>query len=431
MKTNRSAELYAKSSEVLALGVSSGFRATVTDPPLFFDRAEGPYYYDVDGNKLLDYTLAWGPLILGSNHPHLNKAVTATLRKSYTLGAQHEGEIALAEKIVSLVPGADQVIFSSTGSEAVQTAIRLSRAKTERNAIIKFEGHYHGWMNNILVNYRPDLEASGPIESLNVLGGTGGQPQEEYAHTRALPWNRLDLLESELKKGDVAGVIMEPLNANSGSIEPIDGFLQGAVDACAKHGTVSIFDEVITGFRLALGGAREYYGVIPDLSIYAKALAGGFSLAALAGKREAFDPLREGKTMHGGTYNGATVTMAAGLATLEVLSESTTIYENMNAHGHAIRETFLSEANAAGIPLSASGAGTVFNIHPGLQTAPKDYRGYASVDLTSYGAFRQQMMNSGIQLLPDGRWYVGATHGQAELDLTRQAIKTHIGKLTG
>ena len=142
MNTERSAELYARSSESLACGVSSGFRAKVSDPPLFFERAEGPYFFDVDGNKLLDYTLAWGPLIVGSNHPHLNEAVSVAVRKSYTLGAQHEGEIALAEKIVSLVPGVDQVIFSSTGSEVVQTSIRLARAKTGRQAVIKFEGHY-------------------------------------------------------------------------------------------------------------------------------------------------------------------------------------------------------------------------------------------------------------------------------------------------
>jgi glutamate-1-semialdehyde 2,1-aminomutase len=430
MNTKRSAELHARSSQTLAMGVSSGFRATVSDPPLFFERAEGPYYFDVDGNKLLDYTLAWGPLILGSNHPHLNEAVTVALRKSYSLGAQHEGEIALAEKIVSLVPGVDQVIFSSTGSEAVQTAIRLARAKTGRQAILKFEGHYHGWMNNILVNYRPKLDLGSP-DAPTVQGGTGGQPEEEYSHTRVLPWNRLDLLEQELAKGDVAAIIMEPLNANSGSIEPAVGFLQGAVDACAKHGTVSIFDEVITGFRLALGGAREYFGVIPDMSLYAKAVAGGFSLAVIGGKREMFDPLREGKTMHGGTYNGSTINLAAGLATLEVLSESPDVYDRMNAHGRAIRSTIEAEASSKGIALCTSGAGTVFNVHPGLTDPPTDYRGYAAVDLTTYTTFKQTMLESGIQLLPDGRWYLGVSHGDEELAMTQEAIRSAIGGLKG
>jgi glutamate-1-semialdehyde 2,1-aminomutase len=404
-------------------------RASVTDPPLFFERADGPYYFDVDGNKLLDYTLAWGPLILGSNHPQLNEAVTVALRKSYTLGAQHEGEIALAEKVISVVPGAEQVIFSNTGSEAVQAALRLSRAKTGRTAILKFEGHYHGWMNNVLLSYHPDLSEAGPTDAPNVLAGCGGQPPEEYAHTRVLPWNRLDLLERELAEGDVAAVIMEPLNANSGSIEPAEGFLKGAVELCAKHGTVSIFDEVITGFRLALGGAREYFGVIPDLSIYAKALAGGFSLAAVAGKREMFDALRDGSTMHAGTYNGATINLAAGLATLEVLSESPELYKTMSEHGRAIRETFETEARAQGVTLCTSGAGTVFNVHPGKETAPTDYRGYAEVDLDAYTRFRKAMLEGGLQLLPDGRWYVGATHGPGELATAQEAIRNTIGNL--
>lgn len=431
MKTDRSAELHARSSEVLALGVSSGMRAFVTDPPLFFERADGPYYYDVDGNKLLDYTLAWGPLILGSNHPQLNEAVTVALRKSYTLGAQHEGELALAEKIVSVVPGAEQVIFSNTGSEAVQAALRLSRTKTGRSAFIKFEGHYHGWMNNVLLSYHPDLSDAGPIDNPNVLASCGGQPSEEFAHTRVLPYNRLDLLERELAKGDVAAVIMEPLNANSGSIEPVEGFLQGAVDLCAKHGTVSIFDEVITGFRLALGGAREYFGVIPDLSIYAKALAGGFSLAAVAGKRSMFDALRDGSTMHAGTYNGATINLAAGLATLQILSETRGLYDTMNSHGYALRKTFEDEAKEQGLVLCTSGAGTVFNVHPGLDTAPTDYRGYAGVNLEAYTRFRNTMLETGLQLLPDGRWYIGATHGPEELALAQDAIRRTIGKLKG
>ena len=429
MNTSRSAELHRRSSEVLALGVSSGMRVSVTDPPLFFERAEGPYYYDVDANKLLDYTLAWGPLILGSNHPRLNEAVTVALRKSYTLGAQHEGEIALAEKMVSLIPGADQVIFSNTGSEAVQAALRLSRAKTGRSAFIKFEGHYHGWMNNVLLSYHPELSDAGPVDMPNILASCGGQPEAEYAHTRVLPWNRLDLLERELAKGDIAAVIMEPLNANSGSIEPVDGFLQGAVDLCSRHGTISIFDEVITGFRLALGGAREYFGVIPDLSTYAKALAGGISLAAVAGRREMFDPLRDGSTIHAGTYNGATVNLAAGLATLEILSESPDLYDRMHAHGRAIRDTFEQEGKTTGIVLSTSGAGTVFNVHPGLAAPPSDYRGYAGVNLQVYQDFRKEMLNAGLQLLPDGRWYVGASHGPEELARAQEAVRGQIGRL--
>ena len=201
------------------------------------------------------------------------------------------------------------------------------------------------------------------------------------------------------------------------------------VDLCARHGTVSIFDEVITGFRLALGGAREYFGVIPDLSVYAKALAGGFSLAAVVGRREMFNPLRDGSTIHAGTYNGATTNLAAGLATLEILSESSGLYERMHAHGRALRETFKQEAAAHGITLSTSGAGNVFNVHPGCESAPSDYRAYARVDLEGYTEFRKEMLNAGLQLLPDGRWYVGASHGPEELTIAQEAIRNTIGQL--
>ena len=428
MNTSRSGELYSQSSEVLALGVSSGMRQSVTDPPLFFDRAEGPYYFDADGNKLLDYTLAWGPLILGSNHPELNQAIIEALQRSYTLGAQHAGEIELADLMTRLLPGVEQVVFSNTGTEAVQTAFRLARTQTGRDKILKFEGHYHGWLNNVLLSYHEPLEAMGPAESPNVLPSTGGQPESEYADTIVLPWNRLDILEKTLddQGTEIAAVITEPLLANSGSIVPDDGFLAGMVDLCRRHGTVSIFDEVITGFRLALGGAREYFDLEPDLSVYAKAMAGGFTLSAVGGRKSAFDVLREGKTIHAGTYNGNTISLAAGKAALTVLSSDPDLYKRMHAHGYAIREMIESEAKSAGIVLCTSGAGTVFNVHFGQSNPPRDYREFSCMDQDTLGRFRGHMLNQGIQLLPDGRWYVGLTHTQQELDLVESAVRQSI-----
>ncbi|MBT3602678.1 MAG: aminotransferase class III-fold pyridoxal phosphate-dependent enzyme, partial [Candidatus Latescibacteria bacterium] len=296
MNTSQSAAHHAESSQYLAMGVSSGMRTYVTSPPLFFERADGPYYFDVDGNKLLDHTLAWGPLILGSNHPQLNEAVIEALQKSYTLGAQHPGEIALAKRMTEVVPGVEQVIFSNTGTEAIQTTLRLARTQTGRTKFIKFEGHYHGWANNVLLSYHATDEEAGNLEAPNVAPSMGGQPASEYTEAIVLPWNRLDLLEQTFEKhgNEIAAVFTEPLLANSGSIEPKEGFLQGLVDLCKKHGAISVFDEVITGFRLALGGAREFFGVIPDVSVYAKALAGGFSLSAVAARKEFFDVLRDG-----------------------------------------------------------------------------------------------------------------------------------------
>lgn len=431
MNTTQSAAHHAESSKYLAMGVSSGMRTHVTKPPLFFERAEGPYYFDVDGNKLLDHTLAWGPLILGSNHPQLNQAVIDALQKSYTLGAQHPGEIALAKRMTEVLPGVEQVIFSNTGTEAIQTALRIARAITGRTKFIKFEGHYHGWANNILLSYHATEKDSGNLESPNVVPSMGGQPETEYTEAIVLPWNRLDLLAQTLEQhGDqIAAVFTEPLLANSGSIEPQDGFLQGLVDRCQKHGVISIFDEVITGFRLALGGAREFYGVMPDLSVYAKALAGGFTLSAVAGKSKHFDVLRDGRTIHAGTYNGNTVSLAAGKATIDILAADPDNHNRMHLHGLQIRKTLEEEAKSKGLPFCTSGTGTVFNAHFGTEDPPTHYREYARVDMDTYTKFRANMLSNGVQLLPDGRWYVGLAHTPSELELAQDAIHKSLQNL--
>ena len=424
MNTVRSTALFDASSRYLAMGVSSGMRRAVTSPPLFFERADGAYYYDVDGNRLLDYTLAWGPLILGSNHPELNAAVAEAVRNSYTLGAQHPGEVAFAKLLVETLPGVDQVIFSNTGSEAVQAALRLARAATGRTKFVKFEGHYHGWLNNILVSYHESDEALGNLEAPRVVPACGGQPAAEYAETVTLPWNRLDLLENLFAErgSEIAAVITEPVLANSGSIMPSEGFLQGMIDLCRSNGAVSIFDEVITGFRLALGGAREYFDAIPDLSVYAKALAGGFTLSAVAGSRRMFDVLRNGATIHAGTYNGSTVNLAAGLATVSILSADPRAFQRMHEHGYAIRRAIEAAAASRGIHVCTSGAGTVFNVHFGVGSPPVHYRDLTATDMALYTRFRTGMLEAGIQLLPDGRWYVGLAHGEEELSRVRAAV---------
>jgi glutamate-1-semialdehyde 2,1-aminomutase len=303
-ETRRSAALHAESQRYLPLGVSSQFRRGVSDVPRFYTHANGPWHYDADGNKMLDYGLAFGPLILGSNHPAINKAVTEKVTQMYAIGAGHEDEVKLAKKLCEVIPGAENVLLSNTGSEAVQTAIKLARATTGRSKFVKFEGHYHGWFNNVLVSVHQPAEAMGPESGLlPTIPDAGGNVAAEHADVLTLPWNRLDLLSALLEERghEIAAVITEPINANSGNIEPVEGFLQGLVSLCKTHGVVSIFDEVITGFRLALGGAREYFGVTPDLSTYAKALAGGFTLSAVVGAKHVFDCLRDGRTSHSGT----------------------------------------------------------------------------------------------------------------------------------
>ncbi len=410
--------LYEKACKVLAGGVSSGIRKWA-DPLLYFERADGPYYYDVDGHEYIDYTLAWGPLILGSNHPEINAAVSEQIEKSYTFGAQQQLEIDVAAKLLDVLPGVDQVIFSNTGSEAVQAAIRLARAFTGRDRIVKFEGHYHGWLNNVLVSFHPSREEVGTRAP-----STGGQPASEYHDTLVLPWNDRGALEKlfEEQGDEIACVITEPILANSGSCMPDKGYLQGIVDLCRSRGAVSIFDEVITGFRIALGGAREYFGVQPDLSVYAKAMAGGFTMGAVGGKKEVFDVLRDGRAIHAGTYNGSSFNLVAALAAIGTL-EATDPYPAMLQHGECIRRRFEELASARGLPLVTSGVGSVFNAHFGLTDPPRNYVDTLEVDTETYQRFRLAMLEEGIHTLPDGRWYVSAVHTQKELERTLGAME--------
>jgi glutamate-1-semialdehyde 2,1-aminomutase len=418
---------YGRACEHLAMGVSSGLRRAVTPTPMYFDRADGPHFYDVDGHRYVDHTLAWGPLILGSNHADLNAAVASQLARGYTFGAQHADEIRLAELMCDRIPGVDQVIFSNTGSEAVQAALRLARGYTGRDKIIKFEGHYHGWMNNVLVSYRPKPDQLG-----RTAATCGGQPAGEFADTITLPWNDLAALERAFAEhpGAIAAVITEPILVNSGSLMPDDGYLAALVALCAQHGAVSIFDEVITGFRIALGGAREHFGVRPDLSVYAKAMAGGFSLAAVGGSRHVFDALRDGRTIHAGTYNGNCVALAAGIATIEALG-APGVFDRMHDYGRRVRAEIERCARDAGMSVVTTGLGSVFSVHFGLTEPPRRYTDFAKADVSTYTAFRMAMLEQGVLLLPEGRWYVGAAHDAAALEHTLAAVRKSIGHVAG
>lgn len=425
LNLNKSKLLLQESEKYLAGGVSSGIRK-LAEPLLFFEHADGPYFYDVDGNQYIDYTLAWGPLILGSNHPAINSAVSSQIRKSYTFGAQHELEIKLSKIMTEVIPGVENVIFSNTGTEAVQAALRIARAYTGKNKILKFEGHYHGWANNVLVSFRPTVAQLGTPTAT-----CGGQPSAEFADTIVLPWNDITALEKVVatQGHEIACMITEPILANSGCCMPQNGYLEALVNLCKKNNIISIFDEVITGFRIALGGAREYFNVIPDLSVYAKAMAGGFTISAVGGRREIFDVLRNGKSMHAGTYNGSSFNMAAALATIQTLAEPGT-YTKMNKIGDEIQECFLSGAKEKGIPLVISGTGCVFSVHFEKQIPPVDYSDILKSNSKLYPQFRRKILEEGILLLPDGRWYISAVHTEKELSKTKTAILKAIRSLT-
>jgi glutamate-1-semialdehyde 2,1-aminomutase len=301
---DRSRALFARAQAVLAGGVSSDARRA-TPPPLYVDRAEGPRLWDVDGNEYIDHVLGQGPLILGHSHPVITAAVQAQAARGQAYSAQHEREVEVAETICRLVPCAERIRFNSVGSEAIHAAWRLARAFTDRDRILKFEGHYHGWLDPALYSVHPPIEQAGPASAPVAVPGTRGQAPFGAEGLAVAPWNNLDALAEVLDRyeGEIAAVTLEPILCNTGCISPRPGYLEAVQDLCHQHGALLIFDEVITGFRVAPGGAQELLGVTPDLAVFGKAVAGGYPLAVLAGTAEVMDLISRGEVGHAGTFN--------------------------------------------------------------------------------------------------------------------------------
>ncbi|MDQ3700765.1 MAG: aminotransferase class III-fold pyridoxal phosphate-dependent enzyme, partial [Chloroflexota bacterium] len=328
----RSTALHAEASELLAGGVSSNFRLGAQPAPLFFRRAVGSRLYDADGNSYVDYVLGMGPCILGHAPPAVTAAVAATLGDGQLFAGQHQGEIELARRCREMMPCAELVRFGSSGSEMDQAALRVARAATGRRLVVKFEGHYHGWFDSILVSVQPPLSAAGPAATPLPHLPSAGQSAAAAADVAVLPWNDLPAVARFLAAhGDeTAALIMEPILCNTGVILARPGYLEGVRELCNRHGVVLIFDEVITGFRVALGGAQGHLGVVPDLAVYAKAIGAGFPIAALAGKRRLMELLASGAALHGGTYNTNLVSTSAAVAALDELArDGGAVYRSM------------------------------------------------------------------------------------------------------
>ncbi len=276
---------------------------------------------DVDENEYVDYAIGMGPVILGHSDPAVNDAVQASLAQGQLYAGQHEEEVLLARLICEVDPCTEMVRFSLSGSEAVQAPLRLARAATGRRRIIKFEGHYHGWFDNIYVSVQPEETRMGPDSQPHAVPMSLGQDPEAYAETQILPWNDIEVFCRAVEKrpGQVAAVIMEPIMSNTSVILPRPGFLEKVRAVCTQEGIILIFDEVITGFRVGLGGAQEYLGVKPDVAVFAKAMANGYPLSCLAGRRDLMELFSSGLVTHADTYNSNRMSCAAALATLQAL----------------------------------------------------------------------------------------------------------------
>lgn len=416
-------------SRYLPGGVSSNFRLGISPTPLVFDHAEGPYLHDADGNRLIDYYLGMGPMILGHKPQAVVEAVQAQLGKGILFGGQSEVEFEAAELLCGMLPSAERVRFSSSGSEAVQAALRLARAITGRGTIVKFEGHYHGWLDNVLWSVAPAPDRMGGEAAPVPQAGTEGQDELAGQRVEVLSWNRLDLVEERLDRGDVAALIMEPAMCNTGAIFPAAGYLEGVRQACSKAGTVLIFDEVITGFRVSAGGVQQRLGVTPDLTIFGKAVASGFPVAGLAGKAALMDEFASGrKVMHGGTYNSQSIAMAATVATLKALKAPGT-YDKLEQRGARLMEGVRSALAAAGVPATVTGFPQIFHVGFGLTAAPRNYRDIIATDRAGYVRLTTALLERGVRVLERGAWFISTEHDDAVIDETIASLKGALASL--
>ncbi len=427
----RAHELYMRARRALVGGVSSSFRAAVKPEPLFVDQARGVRLVDANGDEYIDFSLAWGPLILGHRHPAIVSAVQAQLECGHMFGAQHELEIRVAERLQAAIPCADLVTYSNSGSEAVLVALRLARAFTRRPKILKFEGHYHGWTDSMLISYHPPLSKAGPPDHPIPVPGTAGQAETALSDVIVLPWNNPQLLEETLQRraSEIAAVIMEPAMCNSGMVAPVPGYLEEVRKLTEQHNVLLIFDEVITGFRLALGGAQEYYGVTPDIATYAKAVAGGFPLSVIAGRQAVMDLIAEGVVQHSGTYNGNPISLAAAEATLAQLSLPGT-YETLHALGTVLADGARRLLEKHHLPALVQQIGPMMQILFTDQLEVRDYRAVAVCNAELSAALVQELRTQGILILPDGRWYLSTAHTQADLETALEALDASLANIS-
>jgi glutamate-1-semialdehyde 2,1-aminomutase len=423
---DKSKDYIEESSHHLAGGVNSTFRSGMKPNALCFVSGDGAYLIDMDGNRLIDYYLGMGPMILGYNPSSIKQAIKKGVEDGFFFGAQSKYELIAAQMINKLVPSSELVRFCTSGSEAVQASLRLARAATKKNLIIKFEGHYHGWFDNVLWSNKPTLQHAGRRESPNLVAWTEGQDTHSGNSIIVLPWNDIEILNSRLSKGDIAAVIMEPAMCNSGGISPKNDYLKKAKQACELNDTLLIFDETITGFRFAPGGAQEFYETFPDITVFAKAIANGFPVAAITGNKELMSLLTNGKVVHGGTYNSHFLSMIATVKTLEnysrdnfhnELNEKTIFLKN------GLEKVFFDE-NVTSI--LSSFPGFMF-CGFGVNNQPLEYRDLLNLNSDMYILFCLEMIKRGVRTLERGAWFISIEHTedilQETINIAKDAIK--------
>ena len=422
MTQSRSKQLFEAAQKHIPGGVNSPVRAfrAVGGTPIFFDRAKGPYMYDADGKRYIDYVMSWGPMILGHGHPVVLDAIREQLEKAMTFGTPTELEILLADKICEQVPGMDMVRMVNSGTEATMSAIRLARGYTGRDKIVKFEGCYHGHSDSLLVK-----AGSGAL-TLGVPSSPG-VPASLADHTVTLNYNDIEQVKETFAEigEQVACIIVEPVVGNMNCVPPIPGFLEALREVCTASGAVLIIDEVMTGFRIGPQGASAYYGIEPDLICLGKVIGGGMPVGAFGGKREIMEQISPlGPVYQAGTLSGNPVAMAAGLATLNLVSQPGFL-DPLVTHTDQLVKGLRERAAAAGIPMTSNHVGTMWGLFFSDEEKIINYSQVMQCDTECFSRFFHGMLDEGIYLAPASyeAGFMSAAHTDGDIQFTLDAAE--------
>lgn len=428
---NQNEILFERAQKTIPGGVNSPVRAfrQVGGTPRFIQKASGPYFWDADGKKYIDLIMSWGPMIVGHGHPEVVEAVQKAAATGFSYGAPTAGEVDLAERICELVPSVEQVRMVSSGTEATMSALRLARGYTQRDLIVKFEGCYHGHADSLLVKAGSGLLSF--ADSTKNAPSSSGVPQDLVKHTLVLPYNDSAALEEafRLNGAEIAAVILEPIAGNMNLIRPSAEFLAAVRNLTQQYGGVLIYDEVMTGFRVALGGAQSLQGITPDLTCLGKVMGGGMPMAAFGGKKDIMAKLAPlGNVYQAGTLSGNPVAVAAGLKTLEIISRAG-FFDCLGTQTAKLMTGIQAVAKKHGVPLSVDSVGGMFGIYF-VQELPTSYAAVTQSNIEQFKQFFHAMLNEGVYLAPSAyeAGFTSIAHDNAIIDeivvATDKAIQT-------
>ncbi len=424
----KSQTLFEQAQKTIPGGVNSPVRAfkSVGGTPLFIERAEGAYLYDVDGNRYIDYVGSWGPMIAGHANPEVLSAVKKAADKGLSYGAPTEIEITISQKICELMPSIEMLRMVSSGTEATMSAIRLARGFTGRDDIVKFEGGYHGHGDSLLVKAGSGMLTFGEPSS-------PGVPADLAKHTITLDYNNpQQVRELFAKQGDdIACIIVEPVAGNMNCIPPTEGFLQTLREVCDEHGAVLIFDEVMTGFRVALGGAQAVYNIKPDLTTLGKIIGGGMPAAAFGGRKDIMQKLSPlGPVYQAGTLSGNPLAMTAGLSMLEIISREG-FYENLTAKTDKLVSGILEKAKAANIPMTSNSVGGMFGLFFSEEHKIENFEQVSNCNIERFNRFFHRMLDAGVNLAPSAyeAGFLSSAHSDQDIEETLNAAEKSLANL--